>query len=116
MAPWIGVCCVAVLINHTLNLGGAAIDRVGGMALIFALSHCPVHAEVPIGTGQRSGHCGGQRRFGFDSSRGIRAGFDLGWRGAKGGGLIGLDGFGLIYIGLICTCRSGIRRAWIALI
>jgi hypothetical protein len=51
-----------VLINHTLNLGGAAIDRVGGMALIFALSHCPVHAEVPIGTGQRSGHCGGQHQ------------------------------------------------------
>ena len=47
MALLTGVCGIAVLINHALNLGGAAIDRVGVVALIFASANCVVHADVP---------------------------------------------------------------------
>lgn len=36
MALLIGIGGVAVLMNHSLNLGGAAIDKLGAMALIFA--------------------------------------------------------------------------------
>jgi drug/metabolite transporter (DMT)-like permease len=36
LALLIGIGGVAVLMNHSLNLGGAAIDKVGAMALIFA--------------------------------------------------------------------------------
>ena len=36
MALLIGICGVAVLMSHSLNLGGAVIDKVGAMALIFA--------------------------------------------------------------------------------
>jgi len=36
VALLIGICGVAVLVSHTLNLGGAPIDAKGAMALIFA--------------------------------------------------------------------------------
>jgi drug/metabolite transporter (DMT)-like permease len=36
LALLIGIGGVAVLMNHSLNLGGAAIDKLGAMALIFA--------------------------------------------------------------------------------
>jgi drug/metabolite transporter (DMT)-like permease len=36
LALLIGICGVGVLMSHSLNLGGAAIDKVGAMALIFA--------------------------------------------------------------------------------
>ena len=36
VALLIGICGVAVLVSHTLNLGGAPIDAKGAVALIFA--------------------------------------------------------------------------------
>jgi len=36
LALLIGICGVAVLMSHSLNLGAAAIDTVGALALIFA--------------------------------------------------------------------------------
>lgn len=36
VALLIGICGVAVLMSHSLNLAGATIDRVGAIALIFA--------------------------------------------------------------------------------
>jgi drug/metabolite transporter (DMT)-like permease len=36
VALLIGICGVAVLMSHSLNLGGATIDRAGAIALIFA--------------------------------------------------------------------------------
>jgi drug/metabolite transporter (DMT)-like permease len=46
VALLIGIGGVAVLMNHSLNLGGAAIDKLGAMALIFAAVSWSVAAAV----------------------------------------------------------------------
>ncbi len=46
LALLIGIGGVAVLMNHSLNLGGAAIDKLGAMALIFAAISWSVASAV----------------------------------------------------------------------